>query len=296
LRIGASIEAHDLGHGIVLYKWHKSRYPDHLEGVARFVVPSLWGAVGDPYTLLEASAGALHSSLAGHVHVVDTGATWDASGGWHGRPVQITELLEHLDNDVRANAESTVEVLSRATATPDAEKQRANDLTVNLEKIVEAIVEKKFAERAIVQAELHAAALAHGTHEPGYEAAVAAGSDVRARVLSGPDMLSSTAAAARLSVTRETINQRRQKGALLALMHGSRVQRYPAWQFEPDLESFLPAVLAALSSLDSWTKYFFLTQAHPALDERTPIEAIRRGEIERVVGLAADYAIDLGAA
>ena len=199
---------------------------------------------------------------------------------------------QRADASIRASATKLVKALGKGPATPHAVRKQANDLIVNLEHIVEAIAEKKLAERLLASAK-EAARLSEAAapaHAPGYEAAVKAGADVRARIMAAPEMVKSIELARLMGVTRETVNQKRQKGMLLALTHGTRHQRYPTWQLEARILDVMPRLLKVLGNLDPWTQYLFITQRNPALNAVSPLDALRRGEEARVLTIATDYA------
>ncbi|GEM_PF-2167783 len=183
----------------------------------------------------------------------------------------------------------------RAATAPYVAKKQSQELATSLEAIIEAIVEKKLAQGDRIRSvtnELHTALTETVKSQlaPGYEASVAAGADVRARILSAPEFVSSEALAKQLGVSRETVNQRRQKGLLLALSHGSRTQRYPTWQLEPTVSRSIPQLLEILRALDPWTQYFFITQRNPALDGLSPLDALHNGDQESVLAAAVEYA------
>ena len=95
-----------------------------------------------------------------------------------------------------------------------------------------------------------------------------------AKLLAGPDMLSSDAMAERLGVSREAIHQKRRRGELLGIEGAKRGVRFPAWQLDAD---GLP--LAALRDLHDalgapWAVFRFLQQRHPELGMRTGLAAI----------------------
>lgn len=209
----------------------------------------------------------------------------------------LHEALSKATADIRASTHKLVRRVesrhaSRQPATPYVAKKQSSDLFANLEEIVEAIVEKKMAERLLSEANqaVQVAQVFEPRSTPGYEAAVSEGANVRAQIISGPDMLSSQELAMQLGVSRETVNQRRQKGALLALTHGSRLQRYPTWQLEPIISEALPDLLKILGQLDPWTQYLFITQGNPALNGRAPLDALRAGDRTGVLEVASEYA------
>jgi len=123
------------------------------------------------------------------------------------------------------------------------------------------------------------------------EAAFRRGDARKAAILRDPTMLTGEAAAARLGVSRETINKREQQGRLLALEFAKRGKRYPEWQFEESIAGRpLEAVLAALGSLGNWERYRFFTQRQPGLGDRTPVDALRGGAVEAVRSVALGWA------
>jgi len=95
-----------------------------------------------------------------------------------------------------------------------------------------------------------------------------------------------------LQVSRQAIEKRRQRGTMLGLSLGSRGFRYPRWQFTDDgiLEG-LPDVLAALreNAVTEWMAAEFFVTTDEYLDGRTPIEALRNGELESVLLVASMF-------
>jgi hypothetical protein len=127
--------------------------------------------------------------------------------------------------------------------------------------------------------------------ESALEGAFRRGDQRKAAILRDPAMLTGEAAAGRLGVSRETINKRAQQGRLLALEFAKRGRRYPEWQFEERIAGRpLEGVLAALGSRDAWEQYRFFAQPQPGLGGRTPVEALRRGEVEAVQSAAQGWA------
>jgi hypothetical protein len=92
-------------------------------------------------------------------------------------------------------------------------------------------------------------------------------------------------------VSRETINKRAQQGRLLALEFAKRGKRYPEWQFEESIAGRpLEQVLETFGTRDVWEQYRFFAQALPELGGRTPVEALRRGEVGAVLSAAQGWA------
>lgn len=118
------------------------------------------------------------------------------------------------------------------------------------------------------------------------------GAQFRWRVLTGPETVSAEDAARELGLkSRQAVDVRRKKGKLLALPAGAGAYRYPLWQFDkgvalPGLED----TLAALSDAADWTKYRFFTTRSVTLRGRTPVDALRAGDIETVLKAARRFA------
>ena len=97
-----------------------------------------------------------------------------------------------------------------------------------------------------------------------------------------------------LGVSRQAINQRRQRGKLIGLSRGKGKYVYPLWQFT-DLGKTLAGletVLGQLSEVDPWTQVTFFLNPNLRLENKTPLEMLRMGEIEPVVESAAAFAND----
>lgn len=117
----------------------------------------------------------------------------------------------------------------------------------------------------------------------GVDRAVREGERFKRDRLSRPDMLSPDRAAARAGITRQALDDRRKKGRALALSHLKRGFRYPAWQFDDGVATDVARVLPELRHLDPWGQFLFFTQNEPLLDADTPLEALRAGDVDRVL-------------
>ncbi len=120
----------------------------------------------------------------------------------------------------------------------------------------------------------------------GVERAQREGERFKRDTLARADMLAPQAAAARAGITRQALDDRRKKGRALALSHVKRGFRYPSWQFDDDLGDPVAQVLPELRHLDAWGAYLFFVQHEPLLDDATPLDALRAGGLERVLGVA----------
>jgi hypothetical protein len=101
--------------------------------------------------------------------------------------------------------------------------------------------------------------------------------------------------AERLGTTSQAVHGRRSRGSILAvpLPHGEHV--YPACQFTP--EGILPGLrefLAAFRAAGPWSQLETLLRDSPDLDGRSPLEALREGDLAGAVRVAAGYGEHLG--
>jgi hypothetical protein len=114
---------------------------------------------------------------------------------------------------------------------------------------------------------------------------------VRERLLSieGPP-LSPTEVSAALGVSAGEIDVARQKHRIVGVPDGVGSFVYPRWQFRNDRP--LPGVqklVKALRDDDPWTLVIFLLVPNARLDDETPLDALRRGDVDRVVRAATAY-------
>jgi hypothetical protein len=104
--------------------------------------------------------------------------------------------------------------------------------------------------------------------------------------------LTATEAAEHLGITRQAVDKRRKAGQLLALELPKRGMHYPAWQFAD--EGVLPGLvetLAALREHDSWAQARFFVSGNLRLGGRRPVDLLRRGKIEPVLGAAQTFGL-----
>lgn len=162
-------------------------------------------------------------------------------------------------------------------------------------KTIEAALSQVIDERLVSHAAPESGRfVAPDAYVPGYEAAVAAGAQARTDIFARGDSLNSQDLADRLGVSRETVNQRRRNGQLLALQHERRGFRYPAWQIEPGVRDAMNAVLAELGKgADCWSAYLFFTQPNPLLGGATPLQALKTRKSVQVLQAASAAREDL---
>ncbi|MGH2363223.1 MAG: hypothetical protein ACRDHX_01055 [Chloroflexota bacterium] len=91
--------------------------------------------------------------------------------------------------------------------------------------------------------------------------------------------------------SRQAVDNRRKAGRLLAVEAGRRGFLFPVWQFSANdgmLRGF-EATLGELreAGLDPWMSLIFFLGALPGLGGRTPLQALRDGDTDRVRKVAA---------
>jgi len=102
--------------------------------------------------------------------------------------------------------------------------------------------------------------------------------------------LSAAESAQILGLSREAVDKRRQANALLALSMGRHGYRYPVWQFTKS--GTLPGLkdlLQALAPHDQWMQIAFFVSKNPRLNDATPIDALKAGNLKRVLAAAQAY-------
>lgn len=82
----------------------------------------------------------------------------------------------------------------------------------------------------------------------------------------------------RLGMSRQAVDKRRVGGRLLAVEHGPRGYRYPAWQVaDGAVIDGLEDALAALGPRDPWSALLYFVTPSDALGGQTPRAALERG-------------------
>jgi hypothetical protein len=121
--------------------------------------------------------------------------------------------------------------------------------------------------------------------------AMARGATVKRELLaSAGGGLTSSQVAAALGLTRQAVDKRRSRRALLAAPNGSGEYLYPACQFTP--EGVIPGlerVLHAFAIQSPWTQLSVLLAPAPALGGSTILEALKSGKVENAIGVAASF-------
>ncbi len=97
--------------------------------------------------------------------------------------------------------------------------------------------------------------------------------------------LTASEVATLLGTSRQTPHDRQKAQTMIGLMHNGAM-RFPAWQFDPTgadgVVHGLGKVLKALEVSD-YAKLNWLKRPNPMLENRTPIDVLKQGELERVL-------------
>ena len=121
--------------------------------------------------------------------------------------------------------------------------------------------------------------------------AMARGVAVKNELLTiGGGGLTSSQVSSALGITRQAVDKRRFRRALLAVPNGSGEYVYPACQFTSDgVVPGLEEVLRAFQIRSPWTQLSVLLASTPALGGKTIIEALKSGAIKRAIAIAASF-------
>jgi len=133
-------------------------------------------------------------------------------------------------------------------------------------------------------AELHGAELAQA-HLRGVDAR-------RALVTAAGGLLDGAAVARLLGMTAAAVHKRYQAHQLLGLREEKRRIVYPALQFDGRrVVRDLPRILRELAARESdeWAQLRFLAGANARLGGRTPVEALKAGDVEKVLATARAF-------
>jgi len=121
--------------------------------------------------------------------------------------------------------------------------------------------------------------------------AMARGAGIKQELLtSGGGGLTSSQVASALGITRQAVDKRRSRRALLAVPDGSGDYVYPACQFTSDgVIPGLNEVLRAFQIRSPWTQLSALLASVPGLGGKTIIEALKSGATESAIAIAASF-------
>jgi hypothetical protein len=100
-------------------------------------------------------------------------------------------------------------------------------------------------------------------------------------------VISSSQVAELMEMSRQAVDKRRKQGKLLAVSVGKRGYVYPVWQFtETGVLSGFEQVMEELKDYDPWMRIIFMLNANEHLENHSPLEKLREGEIELVTETA----------
>jgi hypothetical protein len=121
--------------------------------------------------------------------------------------------------------------------------------------------------------------------------AMARGAAIKQELLtSGGGGLTSTQVSSALGITRQAVDKRRSRRALLAVPSGSGDYVYPACQFTSDgVIPGIEEVLRAFQIQSPWTQLSVLLASAPALGGKTILETLKSGAIDRATAIAASF-------
>ena len=93
-----------------------------------------------------------------------------------------------------------------------------------------------------------------------------------------------------LGISRQAVDKRRKQGHLLGLALGRHGYAYPAWQFDngATVKGLEPA-LTALRGHDGWMQVVFFVNPNDRLRDKSPLDCLKRGEIEKVIDAALAF-------
>jgi hypothetical protein len=123
------------------------------------------------------------------------------------------------------------------------------------------------------------------------EAARKLGEAVKAVLLTDESMLTTAAIAELLGISETGVRRKRKRHEILGLELVERRVRYPDWQLLPNRQVLpgLPRLFEILGD-DPWRVFRFLTAVHAELGGKTGADALRDGDVERVLAAAENTA------
>jgi hypothetical protein len=102
--------------------------------------------------------------------------------------------------------------------------------------------------------------------------------------------LTSSQVAGVLGITRQGVDKRRSRGTLLAVPTGSGDYLYPACQFTAEgVVPGLAEILQAFQVQNPWTQLSALLSPTPALNNRTILDALQKGEADTATRIVASF-------
>jgi len=129
--------------------------------------------------------------------------------------------------------------------------------------------------------------LAARQRDPRLREAYAQADEARAALVDSGDVVPTETMARRLGVTRQALNKAKEDGRMFALPLRGRELHWPAFYADMTLDRRqLEEVTRALGALPPWTKWLFFTRAKGSLGSRTPLQALKEGQLQAVLKTA----------
>ncbi|MBV9155331.1 MAG: hypothetical protein JO097_03660 [Acidobacteriaceae bacterium] len=121
--------------------------------------------------------------------------------------------------------------------------------------------------------------------------ALARGTKIKQELLkSAGGGLTSGQVAAALGITRQAVDKRRSRRALLAVPTGSGEYLYPACQFTREgVIPHLEVLLQAFQIKNPWTQLSSLLAPAPGLRGKSVLEVLRAGELKKAIGIVGSF-------
>lgn len=131
----------------------------------------------------------------------------------------------------------------------------------------------------------------HTAPQDALAAALRRGARARQSILAAQGALLLTdEVATRLGLSRDDVRSRQMRGRLLALPMQDGTLGFPSWQFaERGLLPGLEAVLRNIGVDDPWMQAAYFVSGERLLAGQTPLDVLRRGDVEAVRKAAAAY-------
>jgi hypothetical protein len=127
-------------------------------------------------------------------------------------------------------------------------------------------------------------------HDGLLERLEAEGLESRRKLVLERELLDSTEFASKLGMSRQAVNKAARANRLFALEVGPKLY-YPAFLTRPGVDRrTFEKIIHLLGHLSGWSKWQFFTQPKGSLGAITPIEALKRGQVEQVELAALAFA------
>jgi hypothetical protein len=121
------------------------------------------------------------------------------------------------------------------------------------------------------------------------------GEDPALVIFNSDEMRTGQVLAELLGIHERDLAKFRNERKLLGITIDGEEFRYPAWQLEPEVGSYVSELLHILPNRDrtGWEAFVFMTSENPILNDKSPLEALRSGDVARVHRAAEAYAFEM---